>query len=126
MAKIDVSEIIKDPDFLDSVSLVRRVSAIGANGRNALTETSSTVYMIVQPASPDDLQRLPDSVRRRDAITVWYRGDLSADANGVYPDVIVWNSRRFQVATSEPFGNWSTGTGYTEAICTLIEAGANP
>lgn len=125
MALIDVSEIVTDPDFLDSVTLIRRTSVVGNNGRNVLAESSSTVSMVVQPAKPDDLKRLPDSVRRQDAINVWYRGTLSSDAGGLYPDIVVWNSKRFQVQTSDPFGNWANGTGYTESICTLIEAGYN-
>ena len=125
MALIDVSEIITDPDFQDSVTLIRRTSVINSSGRNVLAESSSTVKMIVQPAKPDDLKRLPDSVRRQDAINVWYRGTLSSDAGGVYPDIVVWNSKRFQVYTADPFGNWANGTGYTEAICALIEAGYN-
>jgi hypothetical protein len=125
MAGIDVSEIVGDADFQDSVTLIRRTSVVNSSGRNVLAESSSTVRMVVQPAKPDDLQRLPDSVRRQDAINVWYRGELSADADGSYPDIVVWNSKRYQVQTADPFGNWSTGNGYTEAICTLIEAGYN-
>lgn len=125
MAAIDVSDIVGDPDFQDSVTLIRRTAVINSSGRNVLAESSSTVRMVVQPAKPDDLIRLPDSVRRKDAINVWYRGELSADVDGSYPDIVVWNSKRFQVATSDPFGNWSNGNGYTESICTLIEAGYN-
>jgi len=125
MAAIDVSDIVGDPDFQDSVTLIRRTSVVNSTGRNVLAESSSTVRMVVQPAKPDDLQRLPDSVRRQDAINVWYRGSLSADAGGVYPDIVVWGGKRFQVQTADPFGNWSNGNGYTESICTLIEAGYN-
>lgn len=121
MALIDVSDIVADPDFQDAVTLIRRVSSVNAYGENEITESSSSVSMVIQPASPDDLQRLPDSVRRRDAVTVWYRGELSVDANGVYPDVIVWVGKRYQVRDTEPFGNW--GVGYVKAVCTLIEAG---
>jgi len=125
MARIDVSDIVGDPDFQDRVTLIRRTSVINSLGRNVLAESSSTVSMVVQPAKPDDLKRLPDSVRRSDAINVWYRGTLSSDAGGVYPDIIVWGGKRFQVQTSDPFGNWANGNGYTESICSLIEAGSN-
>ena len=120
MALIDVSELMGDPDFIDIVTLKRRTSTVNSYGENTVASTSSSVYMVVQPASPDDLQRLPDSVRRRDAIKVWYTGTLSADALNVYPDVITWGGRDYQVASTEPYGNW--GAGYTQAICTLIEA----
>lgn len=118
MALIDVTELLSDPDFMDSVTIIRRSQTVNEYGEAEITETSSVVSVVVQPASPDDMQRLPDSARRRDAIAVWYKGTLSADA---YPDVIVWQSKRFQVRDSEAYGNW--GAGYSKAVCTLIEAG---
>lgn len=119
MAAIDVSDIVSDPDFQDIVTLKRRTSTVNTYGENVLSETSASVYMVIQPASPDDLQRLPDSVRRRDAVTAYYQGTLSADiADGAYPDVIVWNGKRYQVQTADPYNNW--GNGYARAICSLI------
>ncbi len=117
MALIDVTDIVLDPDFQDSITIVRRVDSVNSYGENVITETSESVRAIVQPASPDDLQRLPDSVRRRDAVTVYYSGILTADA---YPDVVVWGGDRYQVRDTEQFLNW--GRGYTKAVCTLIEA----
>ncbi len=117
MALIDITDIVIDPDFQDAITIVRRADSVNSYGENVIAETTENVRAVIQPASPDDLQRLPDSVRRRDAVTVYYAGDLSADA---YPDVVVWGTKRYQVGGTEPFGNW--GRGYTKAVCTLIEA----
>lgn len=119
MALIDVTELLSDADFTNSFSVIRRVDSVNNYGENQLSETTlSGVVGSVQPASPDDMQRLPDSVRRRDAITVYSVTRISPDA---YPDVVVWNGKKYQAQTSEDFGNY--GAGYTKAICTLIEAG---
>lgn len=121
MALIDVTALLSDPDFVDTATIYRRESTVNDYGENALTETAETAVMVVQPATPDDLQRLPDSVRMRAAIHVWYRGTLKTDAgDDVYPDVVEWQGRRYQVQTADDFGNY--GAGYVEAICTLIEA----
>ena len=117
MALIDVTDIVLDPDFQDAITIIRRTDTVNEYGENVITEASESVRAVIQPASPDDLQRLPDSVRRRDAVTVYYAGILTADA---YPDVVVWGGDRYQVSNTEPFRNW--GRGYTKAVCTLIEA----
>lgn len=118
MAIIDVTELLGDADFVDSFSVIRRVNSVNNYGENALSESTISAVGSIQPASPDDMQRLPDSVRRRDAITVYSVTRISPDA---YPDVVVWNGKKYQAQTSEDFGNY--GAGYTKAICTLIEAG---
>lgn len=119
MATIDVTELLGDADFVDSFSVIRRVDSVNNYGENVLSEsTTSGVVGSVQPASPNDMKRLPDSVRRSDAITVYSVTRISPDA---YPDVVVWNGKKYQAQTSEDFGNY--GAGYTKAICTLIEAG---
>lgn len=119
MATIDVTELLGDADFVDSFSVIRRVDSVNNYGENVLSEsTTSGVVGSVQPASPDDMQRLPDSVRRRDAITVYSVTRISPDA---YPDVVLWGGKKYQAQTSEDFGNY--GAGYTKTICTLIEAG---
>ena len=118
MAIIDVTELLGDADFVDSFSVIRRVNSVHNYGENVLSESTISAVGSIQPASPDDMQRLPDSVRRRDAITVYSVTRISPDA---YPDVVVWNGKKYQAQTSEDFGNY--GAGYTKAICTLIEAG---
>jgi hypothetical protein len=113
-----VTELLGDADFVDSFSVIRRVNSVNNYGENVLSESTISAVGSIQPSSPDDMQRLPDSVRRRDAITVYSVTRISPDA---YPDVVVWNGKKYQAQTSEDFGNY--GAGYTKAICTLIEAG---
>lgn len=115
MAITDVTELLGDADFVDSFSVIRRVNSVNNYGENVLSESTISAVGSIQPASPDDMQRLPDSVRRRDAITVYSVTRISPDA---YPDVVVWNGKKYQAQTSEDFGNY--GAGYTKAICTLI------
>ena len=118
MANLDVSFLLSDPDFVDNFTVVRRTQTVNAYGETQISEVASVVVGSVQPASPDDMQRLPDSAQRRDAVTVYSGITLSADA---YPDVVVWKGKRYQVRDSEDFGNY--GDGYSKAVATLIEAG---
>jgi hypothetical protein len=121
MAGIDVSELLSDPDFLDSVSLITRQSTL-TGGRNVLSETiTPNVSMVVQPASGSDLKKLPEGVRGSETISVWYKGELSSLRQNGYSDIIVWNTKRYEVMHVEPFGNW--GSGYYKGIATLTKVG---
>ena len=121
MALIDVSELLGDPDFSDAFVIIRQDAAVNAYGENELTETQINVVGVVQPASPDTLARLPDSVRSQDAITVWYQGLLKSSAGGdTYPDVVVWGGYNFVVHSTDPFNNY--GAGYVQAVCVRLDA----
>lgn len=118
MAKIDVSDLLLDPDFLDNVTLIRRSSTVDGNGEGVLSETPSTVKMCVQGANTETLQRMPEGARLSDIITVYYRGALNVESAGGYADVIVWGGKRYQVKeTPEDFMNY--GNGFTMANCLL-------
>lgn len=118
MANIDVSELMDDPDFVDGVTVFRRSTAVGANGRQTITEIrTDNVNAIVQPASGNTVANLPEGSRIDGAMSVWTRFALRAIATGVQPDEIEWRGRRYVVATLNAFDNW--GVGYTNATMTL-------
>lgn len=117
MALIDTSELLVDPDFTDTATLIRRSSSVNTFGENELTETSSLITVVVQPGDKDMLERVPDAVRLMDTITVYYRGELLLESVDGYPDIIVWQGQRWQVKATTGFGNW--GVGYTKTLCML-------
>lgn len=118
MAKIDVSFLLTDPDFTDKVTLIKRASTINQWGEQVITDTSSTITAVVQGPSTEILARFPNMAQLSDAISVWYKGQLTAQSAGGYGDVIVWAGKRYQVKeVSEDFANW--GEGWTMALCEL-------
>lgn len=120
MALIDVSDLLRDPDFTNVVTLVRRSSSINTHGEQVLTETHSTIVASVQGINAEDIQRLPEGARLSDIITVYYRGDLQPESKGGYSDLIIWQGRRYSVKTvDENFMNF--GAGFTRAICVMEE-----
>jgi len=121
MADINISELLSDPDFLDTVTLITRGTTL-VKGRNVLSDTPvPNVSMVIQPASGSDLKKLPEGVRGSETISVWYRGELSSLRQNGYSDIIVWNTKRYEVMHVEPFGNW--GNGYYKGIATLTKVG---
>lgn len=118
MAFIDVSEIVTDPDFQDTIALTRRTQTINDYGEIAFTSTSSTMLAVVQAGNGETLERNPGYSIMTDWITVYASFDFRADGSGYYADKITFGGRTFQVKTVTDFMNW--GVGYTRADC-LIE-----
>ena len=119
---IDVSELMDDPDFCTTITVLRRTSTVGTTGRNALAENPNTVTAIVQAGNGETLKRLPESAQLSDWITVYSKFVFTADGMGQYPDIVQWNSKRYVVKLKIDYSNW--GEGYTRADC-LIEGGGN-
>lgn len=118
MALVDTSELLLDPDFADTVTLIRRSVGVNDYGENVMVETPCRVLMVVQGTMAESLDRLPEGARLSDLITVYFRGRLQPEAPDGYADVIVWNGRRYQVkSVTENFMNW--GRGFTKAVCAL-------
>lgn len=118
MALIDVSELLTDPDFTNTVTLIRRSSTVNSYGENVMVETSSTITAVVQGANAESLERVPEGARLSDLIDVYYKGQLTAESPSGYADIIVWDGKRYQVfEVVEDFMNF--GAGFTKAICKL-------
>ncbi|MHC3068679.1 hypothetical protein [Klebsiella pneumoniae] len=118
MALIDVSELLTDPDFTNTVTLIRRASTVNTYGENVMTETQSTITAVVQGANTESLERVPEGARLSDLIDVYYKGQLTAESPSGYADIIVWGGKRYQVfEVVEDFMNF--GAGFTKAVCKL-------
>lgn len=115
MALIDVSDLLLDPDFVNQVSLVHRTSTVGTNGKNTLVENTVQTIGSVQPAPAKDIQRLPDTLRMSDVRKFWIKAEILADGSSQYPDIIVFQGKRFQVINTEPWLNY--GAGWNAGLC---------
>lgn len=124
MALIDVSDLLRDPDFTNVVTLIRRAATVNTHGENVLTETSCMITAVVQGVNTEQLTKMPEGARMSDMINVHTRGQLYAESPNGYSDIIVWHGRRYQVyQVIEDFMNF--GAGYTQAICVLEPVNAN-
>lgn len=118
MALIDVSSLLTDPDFTDTVTLIRRAASVNSFGENVLTETQSTITAVVQGANTEKLDRLPEGAKLSDMLDVYYKGILYAQSPSGYADIIVWGGKRYQIfEVSEDYMNY--GAGFVKAICKL-------
>lgn len=115
MAEIDVTELLEDPDFTDPLILIHRAASVNNYGENVLVETEVETYGSVQPASGKTVQRLPEALRNENIFSFWLKGEIKSDGTAVYPDLIYFNGKRYQVKNVFDWTNW--GEGFSEGVC---------
>lgn len=132
MPGLDVSDILYDPDFMTTFSVVRSAVTVDATGRAVAGSTTvSNVYGVVQPASTSALNRLPEAMRQSGAITIYttYRlttgSGPAADGTGASAsddaDVVLWGGSQWTVLNTDDWTQF--GAGYMRATAVLRSPG---
>lgn len=117
MAQIDITELLVDPDFIDPISIIHRISTVNNFGENVLVESVATGYGSVQPATGKTIQRLPEGLRVADVSEFYVKGTLVTDGSSLYPDILVFRGLRYQVQTVNDYSNW--GAGWCQGTCVV-------
>lgn len=115
MAQIDVSDLLSDPDFIDPVQIIRRTASVDSLGQNQLSEVVISTWANVQPASNKAIQRLPEALQSADVRSFYLRMEIVKDATSAYPDIMIFNGKRFEIQTAAPWLNY--GSGWNEGVC---------
>lgn len=116
---LDVSRLLDDPDFCTTFVVERCGESVNDRGRSELTVETLGWQGVIQPATPRELERLPEGDRDRESITVYSETPLRIGQRpeGEAADIIHWRGMRFEVASVE------TWQGYTRAIALLLPEG---
>lgn len=117
MGRIDVSDILDDPDFVDPMDLIHRTATVNELGENTFTERRVCTKGCVQPASGKTLSRVPDEFRIENVMSFWAKATIVADRVGSYSDQIIFKGQRYNVKTVFDWSNW--GSGWTEGLCVM-------
>lgn len=112
MALLDVSDVLLDPDFADSLQADRITKTVGNDGIAIETKTTKRLTGVVTNAGGDRLKRLAIGERVDGCILVHCRYRLNEG------DVITWQSRRYTVMSVDDYSNF--GRGFVAATCELI------
>ena len=115
MSRIDVSDLLLDPDFVGPISLISRVPSVNSFGENILSESTLNAVGSVQPASGKVIQRLPEALRVANVSSFWFRGKIVTAEPGKYSDILVFAGQRYQVQMVFDWTNW--GAGWCEGTC---------
>lgn len=122
MARLDVSDVLLDPDFMDTGIVCNRTAVVvGNNGRSQETKTSTTFAGVVTTNNGLNMDRRPDGTLIKGAINIHTRFALiPGDANNK-ADEIVWRGKTYIV--SQVLDNLHYGQGFVKAICELKPLG---
>lgn len=109
---IDVSELMSDPDFARAFTIKRQTPGM-QEGETVTTSSDIAAIGALQPASPFEINQLPEGDRLTNVIVVVSNTEIKATPGS--PDVIVIGSSLYRVIKVEPrAGYWKAfAEGYT-------------
>ena len=119
MARLDVSDILCDPDFMDT-SLVceRNAQTVGGNGMATNAVTQMPFAGVVTSDNGDILERNPDGERVKGNLTIHTRFPLDDGSAMNAADIVQWRGRRYTVTVVNDWSHF--GRGFVCATCDLI------
>ncbi|MDQ0507407.1 hypothetical protein [Xanthobacter agilis] len=117
MPLLDVSELLTDPDFADTITVYRQAVTIGDTGRSGRAETATSTVAVVTPDQWSTLQRQAEGSNVSETITVITQFRLIASMDGYDADEIAWNGKRYVVRAVGDCSRY--GAGFVEASCDL-------
>ncbi len=117
----DVAWILDDPDFCVAFEIERCTESVSAMGRAVTSVERLPFRGVIQPATPSELERLPEADRLKASIIVCSREYLSPGQmpEGSAPDIVFWKGRRYEVVSVESWGC------YDRAIAQLLPESSN-
>jgi hypothetical protein len=120
MPDLDVSPALESSMLSDAFTIIRRIETVAVNGISSTSISTINAYGSIQPASSNDLKRVPDYDLTMKGIIIYTEATLQASVPNGKPDQIPWNGNIYQVAHCEDYTNW--GLSWTKAIAILIDA----
>lgn len=119
MAQLDVTDILADPDFMDTgLECERLTQTITGDGLAVNTPTILPFSAVVTSDKGDMLVRLATGERAEGSITVHTRFTLNDSSAGQTADIVRWRGRRYTVTLVNDYSHF--GRGFVAATCDLI------
>jgi hypothetical protein len=110
----DVSDCILDPDFCQDIAVARRTESVSDKGRMAASNASFTCSAVVMPATPEQLDRVPEADRSNEVLAIYTTVLLTSGDNTHAPDVVTWKSGTYMVKSVQDWTDY--GAGYCLAL----------
>lgn len=114
---IDVSEIVHDPDFCTTFTVIKQGESEWVRGVLKRKTTETTVEGIVQPSSSKDLELL-DTADRVNGMKTFITDEVSLDVSNTEKtsDICVWKGQRYKLIQTFDYA----ANGYYKAIAALV------
>lgn len=120
MPLLDVSEVLDDPDFADTVNVTRKTATVDTHGRaNFVTSVYPNVVAVVVAASKAELVRTPEGEMTAGDIMVVTKFNLSSGDGAETADIVNWNGRNYTVVQTDDYSRY--GVGFVSATCKQLQ-----
>ena len=118
-ALLDVTDVLDDPDFLDTTPLlIRRLVEQGQDGTARGIGGPVSFAAVITPDGGQELVQTPDGNQVQADLTVYTRTALTAGDANLDADLIVWGGSTYRVIATK---SWLFGQTYTQAVCALTD-----
>ena len=123
MPRLNVGELIDDPDFNQDFTITRR-SGSWSNARFDVVETLIPTYGIMDPHSTSELDINPDGSLIQGRLTVYTHTYMyvtvlnPTSESGYISDEITWQGNQYTVVSDENYSDY----GYYAYTCQLKDA----
>jgi len=120
MALISVVELCFDADFVDPVTVIRRVETVGDDGIAVYVTETNQILGSVQASGGDDLSLQPDGARSSSTYEIITAFPLQIATERTNADLVLWRGMTFQIMSVQRFGNFAAGGGHYEATMDML------
>jgi hypothetical protein len=114
---IDMSEVLDDTDFTQTVTRIQRNETINQYGESVLTSVTSQIVASITSPNAQELLRFADATAYKDAITVITKVNLNGVSFGSQPDIIFYHGNNYIVEVTNDYNDF----GFTVATCKLLD-----
>lgn len=118
MSRLDVSDLIGDPDFASFFKVERDTETVTTGGMAQFGPTTYDRIVGVIENNNLDLSRLPEMAQVKGSIVIYTKFRLTNGGGGYTADKVYWAGNWYTVMVIEPWYAW--GEGYVRAVCNLV------
>ena len=119
MARLDVTEVLRSPEFMDSSLVVtRRYQTTNVHGRAENTEESANFSGVVTVDRSLQAMRAAQGNAIAGTILVVTRERLTEGQAGRDGDIVTYQNRDYLVTHTDPYTAY--GAGFVQAHCELL------
>lgn len=124
MPFLDVTEVLSDPDFATTISVIRNTTTVDNFGETQISPVETDdIIAVVTPATSNDLKRMAETERLSGAIAIYttYRlsaGGTQTDGSTATADIVTWQGRQYTVFSVDDWTQF--GGGFIRATATMF------
>ena len=118
MANLDVSDVLADPDFADTLIVTRNIQTVDEHGRASVSQDETTILGVVTADRARERAMAAAGVFIKGSILVHTAFPLTeGSAPDTDSDVVTWRDKQYTVVQVSDYSHF--GAGFVSASCDI-------